>query len=292
MLMLNSDICAPNFFGEPITLTSAKFFFIFCPNNSGTTVLSQYLAGQLDAYLPTFGNNEGQAAPEVKKQMRTRPWDESNKFDWKSIRNYWENLAGERTFVEASPPNLMRVDDIKLVFGKDSSAITSICNPYQHVSSSIRRYAHEPRARTKAWIRKARKIMQIQQAYPFFPAISYEEFVANPQTVNERLGVPFKEVEISGKKGSNISGIHSGYHRAIGFLKPEDVITISTVLEEAPEVMEYFGYALCGPEILETSQASAPEEFGIGLQNREKSDRHIATDSHKGRYKKKRSASE
>lgn len=269
-------IPVPNFVGETIALKKTKFFFLFCPNHSGTTVLSQYLASQIDGYLPPFENNEGQMVPEVKGMMRNRPWAADQSFDWSYIRQCWERLAKAQTFVEASPPNLIRIEGIRAVFGFDSSAIVSVCNPYQHISSVYRRNPSVLHKGTKVWIRKAREIIRIRQSYPFFPFISYEEFVARPTVLNERLQVPFKEAVISGKRGSGISGIKSGFYRGLGFLKPDEVRDISALLDEASDVMAYFGYALSGPEILEAARERAPEEFQIGIEKRAQWDRRLS----------------
>ena len=104
-------------------------------------MFSQYLCNQIGGYLPPFGNNEGQMAPDVRDMMRTEPWQNTDPFDWAYIRSRWEALSQGQIFVEASPPNLIRVDDIAPVFGHDSTAIVSICNPYQHIPSVLRRRA-------------------------------------------------------------------------------------------------------------------------------------------------------
>ncbi|MEM7399848.1 MAG: hypothetical protein AAF354_13040 [Pseudomonadota bacterium] len=266
-----------NFFGESITLDSAKFFFIFCPNNSGKTVLSQYLASQVDGYLPVYGNNEGQMAPNVKQMMRDGPWQKDRQFDWGYIRRCWESLAAEKMFVEASPPNLIRTNCIQEVFGHDSTAIISICNPYQHVSSSVKRNYLDPiniQDVAQSWLQKAEEIIRIRETYAFFPLIPYEDFVVKPKIVNERLSVPFREVEIQGKMGSNISGIRSGFARAVGFLKPEDMIAIERALYRAPDIMEYFSYDIDGLKTLKSTQEREPEEFMIGVETRENWDRY------------------
>ena len=130
--------------GEPISLSDLTYLFLFCPNNSGTTVLSQYLASQIDGYLPPYGNNEGQMVPAVRKMMREKPWNASIDYDWAFIRAAWDEMRDGRIFVEGSPPNLLRFDSIREVFGQDSSAVISICDPYQHIASCMKRYDRHP----------------------------------------------------------------------------------------------------------------------------------------------------
>ncbi|WP_156023845.1 hypothetical protein [Thioclava indica] len=265
-----------NFFGEETSLTELKFFFIFCPNNSGTTILSQYFASQTSGYLPPFGNNEGQMAPAVTEMMRTRPWDQDQKFDWAFIRKEWEALAAGDMFVEASPPNLIRVDDIKAVFGQDSSGLISICNPYQHISSAYRRYHKDPKLVARNWLRKARQIMKLRQEYPFFPFVRYEDFVERPSVVNDIFGVRIKDSDLPGKKRSGISGIKSAYCRSIGFFTSEEVISISNILATERDVVGHLGYSLSGSEILDIARERDPEEFLTGQNNRREFDRRLS----------------
>jgi hypothetical protein len=264
-----------NFYGDPLTIDALKFFFIFCPNNSGTTVMSQYLSSQVNGYLPPFGNNEGQMAPAVRKMMRNRPWSKDQRFDWFYIRKHWEGLAEGKIFVEASPPNLIRLQDIKPVFGKDSSALISICNPYQQVASCLRRYSGSPNEFARSWIFKANSIINILKENPCFPFVSYEDFVENPTIINKKLGLSCCAVKILGKHGSDIKEIRSAYCRGIGFLKVEEVVSITEVFAGSPEVLDFFGYALAGPEILDDARERNFEEFTIGLEVRRLWDRRL-----------------
>lgn len=196
-----------NFHGEPIDLKQLSFIFLFCPNNSGTTILSQYIASQIEVYLPPFGNNEGQMIPEVKPIMRNHPWNPHQKFDWPFIRSTWEKRAAGKLFFEASPPNLMRPQEIEEFFGHDSTALISISNPYQYISSCLRRY-RQPGAPVaplaREWLMKAKRIRDIRKRYPFFPFLSYEDFVTNPRQINRLLGVAERDIKLQGKAGSEI----------------------------------------------------------------------------------------
>ena len=89
----------PDFQGRALPLADVRFVFLFCPNHSGTTVLSQYLASQMSGYLPPFGNNEGQMVPALKPMMREQPWNKDQVYDWDHIRACWETLAAGRAFI-------------------------------------------------------------------------------------------------------------------------------------------------------------------------------------------------
>ncbi len=221
------------FHGTQISAAACRFFFIFCPNNSGKTILSQYLAAQLDAYLPPRGNNEGQGLPAVRQMMRTRPWNPDQPFDWPHIRQAWETAAQGRTFVEASPPNLMRAAAISAHFGPDSTALLSICSPHQQIASSLKRYK---RPGTKVggmvdhWVMKAQRIDDISKTYPQFPLIRYEDFVTSPQRVNTALNLAPVDFAGVGKRGSGASGVEDLAIRTTLFLNPEEIDAISTRL--------------------------------------------------------------
>ena len=265
-----------NFHGDPLSLDDTRFFFIFCPNNSGTTVFSQYLTAQLDGYLPPFGNHEGQMMPQLRDVMRQMPWKKTTVFDWEFIRAQWETLVSDEIFIEASPPNMLRVDQIEQVFGHDSSAFISICNPYQHVASSMRRYALKPDKFARDWIYKAKQIRKLRRTYPHFPFVPYERFVRNPQVINKKLGVPVQDAKVKGKHGSGIDGISSSFVRSIGFFNEADVAAVTRELETAPGLMSYFGYDLAGPDFLDAARENSPEEFNVGMARRRLWERHQA----------------
>ena len=105
--------------------------------------MSQFMAKSIaGSYLPPYGNNEGQFAPKVKAMMRKNPWDKNSKFDWNSIKKSWDKLAhknNKKIFIEASPPNIMRVPEILETF-KDSKIIFSISSPYSYIASCMFNY--------------------------------------------------------------------------------------------------------------------------------------------------------
>ncbi len=261
-----------NFHGNPISLSQSKFFFIFCPNNSGKTILSQYLATQLGAYLPPNGNNEGQGLPAVSQMMRSRPWDPTYSFDWPQIRKAWTAAAGGRIFVEASPPNLMRSDAIRAAFGHDSTAIISICSPYQQIASALRRY-RTPGTRVggmvKEWLFKAHKIRLISQSYPQFPLIRHEDFVARPAVLNQTLQLPVVPFDGVGKRGSDASGVDDLHIRTTLFLNEDEIDDISARLVLDGALLSDFGYVVrSGQDLIESSRISAPEEFARARSRR------------------------
>lgn len=260
-----------NFAGDSLPAQDLRFVFLFCPNNSGSTVLSQYAAKQLNAYLPPFGNNEGQMAPRVKKMMRARPWRAQTEFDWRFIRKEWERLAGGAVFVEASPPNIMRAGPIADVFGAESTAILSICDPYQQIASCLRRYrgpGTNPANLVGQWLLKARKIRGIQADFPHFPLVRYDDFTADPVIINRILGMPVRAGDIAGKRGLNMPRRIVNM-RAVTtlFLTEKELDGISAALGPHAEIVEHFGYAVRpGGDLIE--ELSADETALAAAQRR------------------------
>ena len=262
-----------NFDNDELEWKDCAFFFLFCPNNSGSTILSQYIASQLGAYLPPFGNDEGQMAPTVKSVMRLRPWDKTRQFDWAFVRRSWEKLAKGRLFVEASPPNIIRCEQIAAVFGKDSSACVSICNPYQQIASALRRYrtpgtdvAHI----AANWMTKGTAIQSIRHNFPFFPFFTYEDFVLRPTLVNELLAIECRPFTGTGKRDSGARGVQDLSVRTISFLEPNEVDAINGVLMSNSALLEYFNYPILDGQALHASLKSASRpEYDIGRARRE-----------------------
>jgi hypothetical protein len=66
------------------------YYFLFSPNNSGTTVMSQYISDRYNCYLPPFGNYEGQMMPSVEDVMRKAAWDKTAVLPWREIKRSWD----------------------------------------------------------------------------------------------------------------------------------------------------------------------------------------------------------
>ena len=79
-----------NFYGETIAPSDVKFFFVYCPNNSGSTALTQYVGKQLSAYIPPHRCNEGQALGKVRAIFKAEPkWGPKRELDWPLVRKKW-----------------------------------------------------------------------------------------------------------------------------------------------------------------------------------------------------------
>ncbi|MEM7525908.1 MAG: hypothetical protein AAF360_19565 [Pseudomonadota bacterium] len=235
-------------------MTDARFLFLFSPNNSGSTALSQYAAGQVDGYLPPFGNNEGQMAPAVKAQMRQKPWSEKSQFDWAFIRAEWERLrdeAGKEIFVEASPPNIVRVDRIVAAFGPEQLYALCVSSPYLYIGSSLYNYGAPPmrpeklRAAAAGWLRRAGWLVAWRSAFPDMPLITYEAFCADPTALNRALGLPVRPApDIAGKDTTGVRGVRDMTAGTVSFLSASEIDIINGALEAGRAEMSALGYEI------------------------------------------------
>ena len=236
---------------------SLSYFFIFSPPNSGTTVMSQFLARNIhNSYIPTFGNNEGQFAPNVKKIMRNGEWEEESNFDWEYIKSEWDKLMiAEKKciFIEASPPNIMRVKEI-LKFFPSSKFVFSISSPYSFVASFMYNYKKDINEASKFYIKTAKKQILNIDSFDFKPPrITYEEFCNDPNTLLRKFDIKCTQDSsndsfISGKGNSKISKLINNLPKHLSYLGFNKIIELNNILLSEPEVLNYFGYQILNVE--------------------------------------------
>lgn len=255
-----------------------SFIFLFSPNNSGTTIISQYLQRQTGGYLPPFGNNEGQMAPSVRSVMRKNPWNPNVKFDWNWIRSEWSKLAlngNKSIFIECSPPNLVRAAEIRKAFGDASTFISSISNPYSFISSYIYNYESPPitpkmvEQATNQWLFRAEKLRADLLLNPTTIRTSYEEFCAAPEILNRNLGIPSREIkDLSGKSNDPIRTIVDLSLRNWAFLDSSEWGAANRVLKQRGDILTFFGYEIIsGNRLIEKSHSDVGK-FRAGILRR------------------------
>lgn len=242
---------------KPLKSTE-PFIFIFAPNNSGTTVLSQLLAENLrSAYLPPFGNNEGQWIPEVREMMRNNPWNTKNDLNWGNIKSCWLKYlkkSHKDVFIEASPPNMMKVDQILKEF-HPTRCIFYISNPYLQIASCIHRYSKNMTLEaaiehyTALWIMKAKVQQTNCQIHSNIPLITYENLCTNSRKTLRKVtsGLSRKQSytsSVPGKQNSNVNKIINMQPRHIAFLGHDGIEKVSNLLKTELEVLTFFEYHL------------------------------------------------
>ena len=232
------------------------YFFLFMPNNSGSTVMAQYLASQSAVYLPPFGNNEGQHIPQARPLMTYSPWSAETPRDWERIRAIWEVYREGRTFLESSPPNLVRVNEIAAAFGDRARFFFSICDPYQQIASTLYNYTTPPLAigaqAVAQWVLKAGAVRDGRARFPEAPFLSYEDFCEDPGRMNAALGLGLvRPIRIPGKQNTKISEIRNTGGRTCAFLTAAEIDDLTEVLRPHEALVRHFGYRLrSGAELL------------------------------------------
>lgn len=262
------------------------YFFLFAMNNAGTTAMSQYLAARAGAYLPPFGNNEGQKAPKVRRIMRHSPWDPAQRFDWAEVHRLWEALraaSGKRIFVEASPPNILRVADIRAEFDGCARYAFSICDPYMQIASTLYNYTSPPMgagdlcSKAEAWLQRARALRAGIEANPDIPLVSYEAFCADPEALCRAFGLPPADAPAGPGTEVAIGGKHTGTYRRVrnlaarnlGFLAFDEIDAITEMLAPHADLLARFGYApKSGEAVIEALWQAAPALVHAGVLRR------------------------
>jgi len=239
---------------------SISYAFIFSPNNSGTTIMSQYLTARLkNSYLPPFGNYEGQMAPSVKSIMRTNPWNSDSEFDWDYIKSEWDDLAaksGKNFFIEASPPNIMRVSNILKVF-PSCIYVFSISSPYSYIASHSFNYNPEKlslremiQKATCAWIKKANvQKLNMNTFTSNSNILTYEDFCVNPELLLKKLQISNQDInddglQLKGKNNTHFSKIVDMLPKHLSFLGASGILQVNEILSQETELLGFFGYKL------------------------------------------------
>jgi hypothetical protein len=247
------------------------FLFLLTPNNSGGTVISQYLETQTSGYLPPFGNNEGHRIPEVKNHIGPNPWRLDCPFDWPAIKKAYEARClseGKTMFIDGSPPNLIRSQEIRRVFPESTRFVLSISNPYMQIASTIFNYKAPESYKIgnicKEWLRKARHVEEIRREHPDMPFLKYEDFVRDPTALNLLLRIPVKtDWKINGKRNTGIRKIVDRSLATISFLYPSEIEEVTSNLLGEIDLLNALGYGLLDPgelSITPQKEASAVAE--------------------------------
>ena len=246
------------------------FFFIFAPKFSGSTVMSQYLASSIDGYLPSTSNNEGQMIPAVKELIFAQDrWDPEVDYNWSKIKEIWRSLllqSQKHTFIDASPPNIMRLESIKRSFAGEMAGAISISSPYMQISSEIKKRYHKMVGRnklnptknipeklvqnaTKKWVHMAKAQRKNIKSNPSIPVVTYEQFCRDPEELVRAFchstNTPMrnsKPPQIKGKKETGIPDIIDMTCKNLAFLSLKEIGRMTTMLSKHRKLLEFFNY--------------------------------------------------
>lgn len=240
------------------------FLFLITPPNSGSTAISE-IVNTSNRVMKLHERSEGQwLVPGLCKQDR---WNPGKYVDYNSVKAVWlqryqNNKAlmnNADVVIEKSPPNMMRIDKLLLLF-HDYSVIANNRNPYAICSSSLYRYYDakklQPYERkillekiAKEWITRSIKISEIIERHGI-PLFTYEEFCSSPASLLDVLNLPVgvaESIDLNAKvkvKDYEPQVIRNQNDRQISRLTDEEINHIRSVLESSGQLLDYFGYKL------------------------------------------------
>jgi len=270
----------------------SRYFFLLGINNSGSTIVSQYIASSSNGFLPEFGNNEGQDIPEIQEILATNTfdWNPSFRVPWGDVKKIYDSYlhdSGKKIFIEKSPPNVIRAAEIAEHFFDNDKFIGCclISNPYMFIGSCIKNYIppwelndHVVEQLTKEWIWKVR--IQFSNSQKFdLQIIRYEDFTLDPKKIIEPIlnsfGISIKNSNptIRGKNRTGfVSTVMDMTPRHIAFLKQHEIDLINKTLHEDEEILDKVNYSIFNLEDINKILSSNLQLSNRGLLERCKYD--------------------
>ena len=258
-----------------------KYIFLISPNNSGTTIASQFITSKLkNCYLPPKGNNEGLKFKRIWRTIKSERWNPDVPINYKLAKEIWEKRALQNqctSFFEASPPNLCHVEQIVREF-QDCTIIFWMSNPYLYIGSCVNRYGKKEfhdavNSATDRWIKKAKFQRQNHFILPKAPQLNYEGFCKEPDKyLQEKIDniLELQEIpgQIRGKNTTKISTIMDMTPKSLAFLGKSGLSIISQKLQENEEIMDHFKYQIISPDEASSILESNRNQAEAGTQDR------------------------
>ena len=258
-----------------------KYIFLISPNNSGTTIASQFITSKLKkCYLPPKGNHEGLKIKKIWKTIKAQRWNPDAPVNYELAKEIWEKRALKSqctSFFEASPPNLCHLEQILKEFN-NCTIIFWMSNPYLHIGSCVNRYGktefhHAVSTATNRWIKKATYQRQNHFILPKAPKLNYEDFCKEPDEylkskIGSILELQKTPGHIRGKNTTKISTVMNMTPKALAFLGKSGLSIISQKLQENEEIIDYFKYKIVSPDEANSILESNEYQARAGAQDR------------------------
>lgn len=211
--------------------------------------------------------------------MRLDPWNAEQAIDWNFVKSEWTRFAeeaGKSVFVEASPPNIIRVEDVMKAFASDMKAVFAISNPYMQIASSVKNYAKRKITTevleefAQAWLNRAEYQMRnVSQHADRFPLVKYEAFCRDPQLVNTAFGLAAEPLaRLGGKRNSQVGKIMEMSAKNISFLTVFETEIVTAALEKRQDILDFFDYKLLDFDGYEQILRDKPALTNAGLVDR------------------------
>ena len=230
------------------------YLFILSPPKCGSTLMHQILASSPHvSALP----DEGMQMNEVRDWMLQDRWDEDKQMPWLDIEKAWKQHwdLDKPILLEKSPPNIARADQIDQHF-EPTKYVVLMRHPYAFCQSALTSNPDKntPENVARYWLRYARFQRSNIESLDHIIHLTYEQFVAHPDAVLEKLVEFFPELEeLSTESIETMT--YFGAESSIRDLNPikfqllrgSTIRRINEVLRQDEEVLTYFGYDLIEP---------------------------------------------
>lgn len=232
------------------------YLFVLCPPYCGSTVLWKLLAtSQQVSALPA----EGQFLPELQDIMRAHPWRRDAPLPWAHIKTVWESYwdHAKPVLLEKSPPNLIRVDEIRAHF-QPVKFIAMVRNPYAHAEGLMRRNGWPVARAANFALMCLRTQRRNADSADDTLTLTYESLVQDPSAACERLtafvpelgpldhGASFEVHSVDGTLTRQITDLNG---QKMAALTPDSLSSLNEVFAPARDLLAAWGYDLYrGPD--------------------------------------------
>jgi len=203
----------------------------------------------------------------VKHFMRVDPWNPNNKYSWSEVENVWNDSwdKSKPILLEKSPPNLLRAFEIEQHFSP-SYFIVMMRDPYANCEGICRRHKDQKLSYTEAaesWVMRAQYQIKNIQGLENVISLTYEDMAEDAANVRNKIlnfmpelqdldfDSPVKAKSIVGGEKNKIVNYNSIKTNS---LSTKDLNEINSVLENYPDVMEFFGYNYLYPNMQHSSK--------------------------------------
>jgi hypothetical protein len=240
------------------------FLFIVTPPFSGSTAIAELLHSSAQI---GFLQERAEAQWLVPGLCADARWDAGMPVDYASVQASWlarwQQLhaadSGLRVVVEKSPPNMVRLEPLVAQFN-DVSLLANNRDPYANCASILYRMhdggqlsaaQREQQLRVLAmhWLLRSARLIELVSRLDI-PLLTYEQFCDAPASILGKLNLPrgvAETIDVQTQvrvKDYPMQGIANQNQRQIALLSETEVTTISTVLAQQQELLDYFSYEL------------------------------------------------
>ena len=236
-----------------------KFIFVLSLARSGSTVFAEML-NTLPSSVVLHEKGEGQWL--IRGMCERGKWNKGKKMNYDSIKKVWskrvsliEKLSGNKVkfVIEKSPPNIMRVEEIRKNF-ENISFLSLNRNPIAYCSSSFKNnygYEYENDRKkifeeiAKGWIERSRVLKKWIEKYDV-KHTSYERLCKYTSKCISKIHDKYfcDEKVHRGNINRKVSEqeIVNMNKKQISNLKEDDFVSIKSVLSSHLSLLSFFGY--------------------------------------------------